>query len=567
MVVGAVAEVLEHVAAPGERRLADPVRALAAHLGVALGRAVHPLGHEVAADPRVGAVALGHPGGCVVRAARAEARRAHAGIARDRQDLLRFLQLREAAGEVVVAVIAQQALADGDRDVVRVERVFDGEEPVAALVLLADHDRLVRRPVEFLSDLHLDERALLLDDDHEVEPAREIDQLRLRQRPGAGDLEEAQAHVVGLHLVEAELVHGLADVEIALADRDDADLRVAAAGQDHLVEAVRPHEGQHGVALEVVEARLLLQEWIARPDVQPAGRHREIGRDLDLHPVDAAVHGSRGFDVVLHAFHGHPGAAEAREREAVETVIEQLLHPGRVQDRAHHVYEGEFGLVRDCGGFGRVVVAHQGEDAAISGGAGLVGVAEDIARAVDAGALAVPDAEDAVVLALAAHLGLLRTPEGGRGELLVQPWLEDDMRGVELLLGLVEIEVEPGDRGAAVAGDEARGVEARAAVALALHQEQPDDRLRTREKDPLLREVVLVVERYGVESYLGEAHDPVLHAPRGSSRRLPPVSFEYVSNADICSLDRQSTAMARAGSRWRSSRLYRAARRSWCRRW
>ena len=43
MVVGAVAEILEHVRALGERRLADPVRALAAHLGEARGRAVHPL--------------------------------------------------------------------------------------------------------------------------------------------------------------------------------------------------------------------------------------------------------------------------------------------------------------------------------------------------------------------------------------------------------------------------------------------------------------------------------------------------------------------------------------------
>ena len=82
--------------------------------------------------------------------------------------------------EVVVAVILQQPLADGDRDVVGVERALHREEPVAALVLLADADRLVRRAVELLADLHLDQRALLLDHDDEVEAARELDQLALR---------------------------------------------------------------------------------------------------------------------------------------------------------------------------------------------------------------------------------------------------------------------------------------------------------------------------------------------------------------------------------------------------
>src|SRR5262249_34542717 len=62
VVVGAVADVLEPMPAPGERRLADPVRALAAHLGEAQRRAVHPLRHVVAAYAGIGAHALGHAG-------------------------------------------------------------------------------------------------------------------------------------------------------------------------------------------------------------------------------------------------------------------------------------------------------------------------------------------------------------------------------------------------------------------------------------------------------------------------------------------------------------------------
>ena len=62
MVVGAVAEILEDVVAGRERRLADPVGALRAHLGVALGAAVHPEHHVVAADAGIGARALRHDG-------------------------------------------------------------------------------------------------------------------------------------------------------------------------------------------------------------------------------------------------------------------------------------------------------------------------------------------------------------------------------------------------------------------------------------------------------------------------------------------------------------------------
>ena len=62
VVVGAVAEILENVPAFRERRLADPVGALAAHLRVAERRAVHPLRHVMAADAGVGAHALGHDG-------------------------------------------------------------------------------------------------------------------------------------------------------------------------------------------------------------------------------------------------------------------------------------------------------------------------------------------------------------------------------------------------------------------------------------------------------------------------------------------------------------------------
>jgi hypothetical protein len=76
MIVGAVAEILEHVVALTERRLTDPVGALAAHLGVAERFAVHPLRHEVATNAGIGAAAFRNAGRGVVRAAGAEIRTA-----------------------------------------------------------------------------------------------------------------------------------------------------------------------------------------------------------------------------------------------------------------------------------------------------------------------------------------------------------------------------------------------------------------------------------------------------------------------------------------------------------
>jgi hypothetical protein len=81
----------------------------------------------------------------------------------------------------------------------------------------------------------------------------------------------------------------------------------------------------------------------------------------------------------------------------------------------------------------RVVVAHRHQHAAMLRRAGHVDVAKDVAGAVHARPLAVPEAEDAVELALAAQLRLLAAPERGGGEILVQARLEHDIGGVEVL--------------------------------------------------------------------------------------------------------------------------------------
>ena len=142
-----------------------------------------------------------------------------------------------------------------------------------------------------------------------------------------------------------------------------------------------------------------------------------------------------------------------------------------------------------------MVVAERREHAAERRGAGHVGVAEDVAAAVHAGALAVPEPEDTVDAALAAQRRLLTAPEGGGGEILVETRLELDVRGRELALRTHHLQVEATERRAAVAGGIARGGEPRGLVARLLHQEHAHQRLGAAEQHLPLGQVEPVCER------------------------------------------------------------------------
>ena len=117
-----------------------------------------------------------------------------------------------------------------------------------------------------------------------------------------------------------------------------------------------------------------------------------------------------------------------------------------------------------------MIVAHQGKHAAMLGGASEIGVAKHVAGAIDAGSLAVPNAENAVEPAFAAQFSLLRSPQRGRSQILVETPVKANVIRLEQRFGALELLVEPAERGAAIASDIARGVESCAAIPLLLHQ-------------------------------------------------------------------------------------------------
>ena len=104
---------------------------------------------------------------------------------------------------------------------------------------------------------------------------------------------------------------------------------------------------------------------------------------------------------------------------------------------------------------------------------------ERVHRAIDAGPLAVPDAEHAIDLGARKHPDLLAAPHRRRREILVEAGRKFDVVLLEEGFRAPQRVIVHAERRAAITRDEPRGVEALRAVALALQHRQPDQRLRT----------------------------------------------------------------------------------------
>ena len=118
-----------------------------------------------------------------------------------------LLEPRDALGDVVVAVDTSSS-----RSPMQIATSLGSSAPLTGnsqlpcLVALADADRLVGGAVKLLADLHLDQRALLLDDDDEIETGGEFGEFAPAERPGAADLVKPDAELVAFDLVDAEFV-------------------------------------------------------------------------------------------------------------------------------------------------------------------------------------------------------------------------------------------------------------------------------------------------------------------------------------------------------------------------
>ena len=460
----------------------------------------------MAADAGLGDAAVGHPGRGVVRAAGAEIGRAQERARRSLLGLLPLLQALELGRDPVVAVEPEDALRQGLGDLVAGERAVGREQRFFPLVALADDLGRVRAAVEQLLELAFDQRALLLDHDDLLEAVREREGRLALERPDQAELQDPDAQPLGQRLIDAEVIERLAQIEVGFAGRDDPQPR-GLGFEDRPVEAVGRGEGAHGLELEAVQALLLGERRVRQADVETARRQLELGQG-DLDPRRIELDRGRGIDGVVDAFEADPAAAVAGQAEAQQAELEDLGDARRVEHRDLGVDQGELALMRRGRALAGVVVAHQHEHAAQLRGAGEVAVLEHVAGSVDPRSLAVPHAEHARVLALAMELRLLGPPERGRGQVLVDARLKDDVVLVEKALRGRHLLVEAAERRAAIAGDVARGVVAGREVALALEHRQAHQRLDAGEENPAPVLGVLVVE-----GDFGKRHDAVSLRP------------------------------------------------------
>ena len=130
-----------------------------------------------------------------------------------------------------------------------------------------------------------------------------------------------------------------------------------------------------------------------------------------------------------------------------------------------------------------MVVADDDQHAAMSRRAGGVAVVQGVARAIDAGAFAVPHGEYAIDVAVGAHAGLLGAHDGGGGHVFVDAGQERDLVGVQRFLRFPHGHVDAAQGRAAVAGHEAGGVQAALAVDAALGEHDAHQGLGAGEKD------------------------------------------------------------------------------------
>ena len=346
----------------------------------------------------------------------------------------------------------------------------------------------------------LDEAALLLDDENLVEPAGEAPDPVGLQRPAHADLVEGEAEAPRRPLVDIEVVERLAHVEVGLAGGHDAE--PAPRPVDHgAVEPVRPAVGARGVELVFEKALLLIERRVGQADVEPAGGQHVVFRPDDGDPVRVHRDDGRAVHRLGDADEAHPEAGVAREPPAVEPIVQKLLDARRVDHRHGRAHEVELALMRRRRRGADVVVAGQREHAAVGRRAGVVGVLEDVHRAVDARPLAVPDGEDALVLGAGEEPDLLRAPERGGRRVLVDAGLEVHAVLLQERLRLPERAVEIAERRAPVARDHAGRVEPGRLVPQVLDHRQPDQRLGAGHVDVPRRGGVLVVE-----SDRGERH-------------------------------------------------------------
>ncbi len=334
--------------------------------------------------------------------------------------------------------------------------------------------------VQRVADLQLDEAALLLDHQDRALAASERAQPLGLQRPGHRDLVERDLRVV-LQIEHPQRVHRIG---MRPPDGDDADRRIVIA-QDATVDPVGARPGKcrrdalhdhppfkFGAVGGEAQMRIVVQsvrrQREVRRDKAPGGRDDESGGLLS---------GLGG------GLQRNPKSGETRQRDPRQTKLQDVRDRGRVQHRDEHALEDMLGLVRIGRGVRPMVVAGHRQHAAMPRSADEVAAVQRVARAIDAWPFAVPHAEHAIDALAGKRVELLCAIQHGRGEVLVDAWLEADVLGGQHRLAVPRLPIKAAQRRAAIAGDQAAGFDPRFPIEPGLFQQDAKQRLDAGQQD------------------------------------------------------------------------------------
>ncbi len=163
--------------------------------------------------------------------------------------------------------------------------------------------------------------------------------------------------------------------------------------------------------------------------------------------------------------------------------LDHFVDAGGVEVGHQRGDEGVVRLMRHGGGFGAVIVAGQTKHAAIFGRTRRVAMAKHVAATVDAGPLAVPDADHAIMLGAGRQIELLRAPDRGGRQIFIHAGLELDVVLFEVFSRRKQLLVVTAERRTAISRDKARGVKPRGAVAPNLGHGEANQRLDAGQED------------------------------------------------------------------------------------
>ena len=267
-----------------------------------------------------------------------------------------------------------------------------------------------------------------------------------------------------------------------------------------MTQLVGPRKGQGRIELVIQQPRLLRQRCVAQPDVQAVWRKNKVLRQDNARALRVHLDGCGGFDDVRDALEPHPHAGVTAHRPSQQPEIQDFLHRRRKQHRHHAGLEDMVALVRQCRGLGRVVVSRNRQHASVKRGARGIGVLEHVAATIDARPLAVPHAKDAVVTCARKEIDLLRSPYGGRGQILVHARPKNNMVRGELGRRLPEALVQATQRRSAIAGNKSPGVQPGARIAHALVHRQPHQCVNAAQPGPPCPQVIAVLKARTVQS-------------------------------------------------------------------